>query len=119
MYLKLRWARFFTLAGWNWKLAPQRTGADFIITIPCGHGECDGSHTIAVRICEKSADALERKHGELYAGRMYDSPNPALFGDGPENTYWQMAHGAGGGSESIVDWTKTDANQLWKRAANE
>src|SRR5882724_12849305 len=103
-FLKLRWARFFTLAGWNWKLSPQQTGADFVVRFPCGHGECHGSHTLVVRICEKSGDALTRKHMEIYSGRMYDRPSPALFGDGPQNTYWEMVHGAGGGSENVDNW---------------
>jgi hypothetical protein len=119
MYLKLRWARFFTLAGWNWTLAHQSTMADFIVTIPCSHSECNGSHVIAVRVCEKALESLTRKHSDLYAGRMYDEPSPALFGDGPKNTYWQMVHGAGGGDESVSNWTSTDANELWERAARE
>lgn len=117
-FLKLRWARFFTLAGWSWKLAPQHTGADFIVKFRCGHSQCPGSHTLAVRICEKSGDALTRKHREIYSGRLYDEPSPALFGDGPENTTWEMVHGVGGGTESAINWAD-DAVRLWKRAAYE
>jgi hypothetical protein len=119
MYLKLRWARFFTLAGWNWTLAPQQTMADFLVTIPCSHSECNGSHVIAVRVCEKSGEALERKHHDMYAtNRAYTQPHPALFGDGPENTYWEMSHGAGGGTEKVGGWIP-NAGKLWERAARE
>ena len=125
MWLKLRWARFFTLAGWNWKLSP-RPGFDFQVTFPCPHGECDGSHTLIVRIVDKCYEALVRKHGETF-NYAYDVPHPALFGDGPANTYWEMAHGAGGGCESVDDWMTrarwTDVgknvNELWERAAHD
>lgn len=122
MWLKLRWARFFTLAGWNWKLSP-RPGFDFQVTFPCEHSECKRtrSHTLIVRVIDKHYDALELKHRETFR-YAYNSPHPALFGDGPLNTYWEMAHGAGGGCESVDDWmtgSKTDVNKLWDRAAHD
>lgn len=117
MWLKLRWARFFTLAGWNWKLS-HRPGFDFQVTFPCEHSECSGSHTLIVRICDKSHWLLEKKHGETFTN-PYDEPNPALFGDGPENTYWEMVHGHGGGCETVSKWTYSDANYLWERAAHD
>jgi hypothetical protein len=40
---------------------------------------------------------------------MYTEPHPALFGDGPENTFWQKAHGAGGGVEAIAQWVFFDS----------
>jgi hypothetical protein len=115
MWLKLRWARFFTLAGWNWRLA-NRPGFDFIVTFPCVHSECSGSHTLKVRISEKVHEALVRKHEELYD---WDAEqHPALFGDGPDNTHWQMMHGAGGGYETVSSWV-AKANRVWERAAHE
>ena len=115
VYLKLRWARFFTLAGWNWRLAHPRTGADFIVTLPCEHSECHGSHTLAVRICNKNREALENKHDQMYdPPLMYQEPHPALFGDGPRNTVWQMSHGAGGGTFSVLQWA---SERLWEVAA--
>jgi hypothetical protein len=119
MYLKLRWARFFTLAGWNWTLAPKPSSFDFHVTFPCGHSECIGSHSLRVRICEKTVEALAAKHADLWdIDFIYRVPSPALFGDGPKNTYWQMAHGAGGGCESVGNWLP-DADVLWERAAHE
>jgi hypothetical protein len=117
MWLKLRWARFFTLAGWNWKLSP-RPGFDFQVTFPCSHSECHGSHTLIVRVVDKNHDALARKFRDTFSN-AYEEPHPALFGDGPANTYWEMPHGAGGGSETAENWTKESANRLWERAAND
>lgn len=118
MRLKLKWARFFTLAGWNWTLASQSAGFDLIVTIPCSHSECDGSHVLAVTICEMPLDALVEKCRALYdAQSAYQSPHPAIFGPGPQNTRWEMAHGAGGGTESVSQWLgESKANGLWERA---
>ncbi len=119
MYLKLKWARFFTLAGWDWKLAPRHSSFDFRVTFPCVHSECDGSHSLLVRICEKTLEALAAKQMDLWdIDFIYSVPSPALFGDGPENTFWQMSHGAGGGVESVGTWVP-DARELWERAAHE
>src|SRR5947209_5537352 len=97
MYLKLRWARFFTLAGWNWKLS-STPGFDFEVSFPCRNSDCEGSHSLLVRICEKTHENLVAKHNDLWdVHYMYSSPHPALFGDGPDNTHWQMTHGSGGG----------------------
>jgi hypothetical protein len=115
MLLKLRWARFFTLAGWNWRLS-TRPGFDFLVTFPCGSGEC-GSHELLVRVCEKTHEALVRRHTDLYdIDFMYES-TPALFGDGPDNTHWQMAHGSGGGDYSLG--YRNGMTALWDRAAHE
>jgi hypothetical protein len=119
MYLKLRWARFFTLAGWNWSLARQ-PGFDFHVKFPCMHSECSGSHELLVRVSEKNHDALVKKHDDLFdIHYMYSSPHPALFGDGPASTHWQMAHGSGGGYETAERWTNGDAHDLWERAAHD
>ena len=119
MWLKLRWARFFTLAGWHWTLSP-RPGFDFQVTFPCPHSECHGNHTLVVRVVDKGYQALERKHRETF-DYAYNVPHPALFGDGPSNSYWEMAHGAGGGIEQVSDWMTApsgqDVGELWERAA--
>jgi len=115
MLLKLRWARFFTLAGWNWRLS-DRLGFDFVVTFPCGHSEC-GSHELLIRVCEKTHEALVRRHNDLYDIKFMYTAMPALFGDGPENTHWQMAHGAGGGYASLGDWH--GMQDLWEKSAHE
>jgi hypothetical protein len=117
-WLKLKWARFFTLAGWEWKLS-SHPGFDFKITFPCGHSECKGSHTLLVRVVERSREALAKSHAKRFsAEQMYTQPHPALFGDGPENTFWQMMHGAGGGIEDVARWVP-DARRLWEQAAQD
>ena len=61
---------------------------------------------------------LSRKHADLFdIDYIYSEPHPALFGDGPNNTYWQMAHGAGGGVETVANWIGD--SDLWERASRE
>jgi hypothetical protein len=41
----------------------------------------------------------------------------AAFGYSPEVTYWEMAHGAGGGDENILRWIEgKDWRILWADA---
>jgi hypothetical protein len=116
MYLKLRWARFFTLAGWHWTLASKHSGFDFLLTLP---GVDEGQeHLLLVRICEKNHEALIAKHNDLWdINFMYSNPHPALFGDGPQNTHWQMAWGGGGGYYSLDSYP--GMNDLWERTSHE
>lgn len=118
MHLKLRWARFFTLAGWNWKLA-SAPGFDFVVEWP-GMDSDDGvQHSLLVRICEKTHDALASKHRELWdVHYAFSSAAPALFGDGPKNTFWQMTWGSGGGDYSL-DHYGPGMTELWERAAHD
>jgi hypothetical protein len=116
-WLKLRWARFFTLAGWSWKLS-TRPGFDFEVWFSCQHSECSRGHRLLVRVCNHPRDVLEDKHGAFEY--PYEEPNPALFGDGPANTYWVMGHGHGCGEEQVGNrWTPQDADWLWERAAHD
>ena len=117
MWLKLQWARFFTLASWEWKLS-SRPGFDFEVAFPCGHSECSGSHKLLVRVVEKHRAALAKSHGKKFSGeQIYSVPHPALFGDGPDNTFWQMQHGAGGGVEEVSRWVH-DGGRLCRQAAD-
>src|ERR1700722_5210482 len=117
MWLKLQWARFFTLPGWNWQLSP-RPGFDFKVTFPCQGSECGGSHSLFVRVVDLEHFDLVVSHDKTFdIGRMYRAPHPALFGDGSENTHWQMAHGGGGGSETL-DGRFGGLKELWERAAH-
>jgi hypothetical protein len=118
-FLQLRWARFFALAGWEWKLASPYSGFDFQLTIPCGHSEGDGSHRISVRTLQQTLELLKSRHDEMFSGdEMYAEPHPALFGNGPKNTVWRMAHGAEGGDYHLDEW-ESDAETLWRKAASE
>jgi len=117
MYLKLRWARFFTLAGWNWSLAKQ-PGFDFLVEWPGVDSDDGVRHSLLIRICEKTHLALAIKHSELWdVHYAYSSTAPALFGDGPENTFWQMTWGSGGGDYSVAQYGGMD--ELWERAAHD
>ncbi|MFZ0139427.1 MAG: hypothetical protein WAK89_20345 [Candidatus Sulfotelmatobacter sp.] len=118
MYLKLRWARFFTLAGWNWSLAKQ-PGFDFLVEWPGVDSGDDSRHCLLIRVSEKTHEALIRKHDDLFdIHYMYSSPHPALFGDGPKNTHWQMPWGSGGGYYCI-DSFGGGMQELWERAAHD
>jgi hypothetical protein len=117
MLLKLRWARFFTLARWDWKLS-TRPEFDFEVTFPCGHSECSGTHSVLVRVVELSYNALEKAHGaEFSPDETWTSPHPALFGNGPVNTFWVMPHGAGGGAERATEWAD-NPNRIWEQTAH-
>jgi hypothetical protein len=125
MNLKLRWARFFTLAGWNWRLSRNRS-FDFLVEWPGVDDDDRTTHYLHVRICEKTRDALEAKHDDLWGVHyMYSNPHPALFGDGPDNTHWQMTWGSGGGSYSLGGYCghygphHLTMQELWERAAHD
>jgi len=118
MYLKLRWARFFTLAGWNWKLSCAQ-GFDFLVEWPGIDSDDNVSHSLHVRICEKTHKALIAKHNELFdVHYMYRTPHPALFGNCPRNTHWQMSWGSGGGYYSLAQYG-AQMDELWERAAHD
>ena len=117
MHLKLLWARFFTLAGWNWKLSTI-PGFDFQVHFRCYHSECKDGHTLRVRVCDKPRYVLQEQYQSF--SYPYEEPNPALFGDGPANTYWEMVHGHGGGEGRVKScWTPQDADWLWERASHD
>jgi hypothetical protein len=123
MWLKLKWARFFTLVRWQWSLSPQ-PGFDFKVCVPCWKENCSDArdrhhHTLLVRVVNQNRDALEESHTRRFdAGRMYQEPHPALFGDGPDNAVWQMAHGDGGGCYELSAFIPNGA-RLWERANHE
>lgn len=63
---------------------------DFEVSFPCSHSECDGSHILTIRVVDKCYEALKKKHQETFSD-PYNTPSPALFGDGPNNTFWETA----------------------------
>jgi hypothetical protein len=118
MYLKLRWARFFTLAGWDWKLS-STPGFDFLLDWPGIDSDDNTRHSLHIRVCEKTHDALQLKHSDLFdIHYMYSNPHPALFGNGPENTHWQMPWGSGGGDYCLANFGGR-MNELWEQAAHD
>ncbi len=73
-----------------------------------------------VRVMDKPRVALESKHRAF--ANPYGAPNPALFGDGPENTYWEMVHGHGGDAFEVSDWmtrTGKSVSELWEVSAHD
>lgn len=123
--LHARWAAFFDLAGWEWRANPAPVGnwkPDFRVKFECNHSECGGSHTLLVEIFPTEDKAALQSHpaadhffGIKNEAGTHIADAGAVFGNDPEATYWQMAHGAGGGVECVSFW-EPSAPALWKRA---
>ncbi len=122
-----RWAWFFTLVGWAWRYFPAQHGyrvqPSFRVCIPCRNSECDGSHTLDVFL-RRGVTSPESFGVTVYqlasmrrnADSPYDSPHPALFGEDPTVTIWEMSHGCGGGEYRIPVWLPDNWKHLWKAA---
>jgi hypothetical protein len=91
-------------------------GFDLNLTIPCLHSECSGSHELLIRMDEGQREYFKKLHDGLFdVEEAWGTPSPAIFGRNPEDTFWTMAHGAGGGEESLDQWIP-DWKTLWVRA---
>ena len=120
--LEARWAAFFDLAGWKWQYEPfdlQGWTPDFRVEFPCGHSECNGSHSLLVEVKPylriQQFDGHEcRKHD---FGHEIPADAGAAFGNDTNVTEWQMCHGAGGGVFDISFWIP-EHEELWKQAGN-
>jgi hypothetical protein len=130
--LEAQWAAFFDLVGWEWEYEPLdliRWTPDFRVTFPCGHSECNGSHVLLVEIKPyysidefRGHPCMDYPYGNAYPNGLYDAAAnipadaSAAFGNNPNITYWEMAHGSGGGIESINRWVDGNISELWKKA---
>ena len=111
-----RWERFFTIAGLDWEPIKYRD-FDYIITLPCVHSECSGFHVLDVNISSSglSGKDLEDEYERLYSeAYLWTEPHPALFGEGPRNTRWDMVHGSGGGFFFRLSEWLMNADKLWE-----
>ena len=120
MWLKLRWARFFTLAGLSWKLSPVKS-YDFQLSLPCKHSECRRPHSILIRVVDKCraelAQGYKSKFGEF--GLRGPRAFPAFFGEGPENTFWMEKRGPFYYSENLEKLAEQNFSELWERSAHD
>jgi len=124
--LEAQWAAFFDLAGWKWRSNPAPIHdwrANFLVEFPCGHSECNSTHSLLVSVVP--AEKLEGLETHPALGHTYMVKNEqgnwvadagAVFGASPEISRWQMSHGAGGGSYDVPFWVD-DARDLWRQAA--
>lgn len=123
--LEACWAAFFDLCKWRWEYRPGKepwTGwvPTFYVDIPCGHSECSGFHRLAVAV--EPYDKNEQFAGHPCSFFNYGSGFPteiaasAGFGLGPHVARWEMAHGAGGGEETLENWVQGDPQVLWGQA---
>lgn len=127
--LEAQWAAFFDLAGWTWHINPAPVGnwaPDFRVTFPCGHSECNETHTLLVAVLPCSSIEAFGKHPSLSHCYGIDSPYDALhpsadagaaFGSSPSVTAWEFSHGAGGGLYSVDEWLN-GASSLWSEAGH-
>jgi hypothetical protein len=130
--LEAKWACFFDLINWKWQYEPidiEGWSPDFRVEFSCGHSECSGLHVLLVEVkpyyhikdfdghpCMKySYGGLAKDEGGI---GVIPADASAAFGADPSITYWEMAHGAGGGCESIDNWVYGDIDAIWKHACN-
>jgi len=130
--LEAQWACFFDQANWKWDYEPLDLAGwtpTFRVEFQCGHSECSDTHVLLIdvqplddiaafagrRCMDFPYGVCQKPTGEV---ESIPADASAAFGINPDVTYWEMAHGAGGGVESVCNWTPTDANELWKTAGN-
>lgn len=125
--LEAQWAAFFDLAGWAWHINPASVGnwaPDFRVTFPCGHSECNDTHTLLIAVLPFSSIEAFGDHPSISHCYGVESPYDALhpsvdagaaFGTSPRVTTWQFSHGAGGGLYNVDEWVD-EAESLWSEA---
>ncbi len=131
--LEAQWACFFDQAKWKWDYEPMDLAGwtpTFRVEFPCGHTECSESHVLLVGVQPfhdisqfAGQSCMDFPYGECRksTGEVETIPADAsaVFGINPDVTYWEMAHGAGGGIDSVKQWISAYVvNQLWKAAGN-
>ncbi len=120
--LEATYAAFFDLVGWRWDYEPVDLDGwipDFWIRIPCGHSECGGEgsgHELYAEV--RPYYSLSEFDGHpLTKLERYEPPHPTMLGVTPEISFWEMGHGAGGGTEAIPNWVH-NWEPIWKQAKN-
>lgn len=128
--LEATWAAFFDLVEWQWAINPAPIDdwkPDFLVTFPCGHSECSGSHTILISVLAISDVKEVRGHPALaHEWSVENSTGKkvadagAIFGLDPSVTFWVMIHGSGGGEERVEEWIgNRDSMAIWKKAQSQ
>lgn len=123
--LEARWAAFFDLCGWEWEYEPidlYGWTPDFRITFPCGHSECNGSHTLLVEVKPyydlkefKGHPCMKYEFG-TWGDEIIPADGSAAFGANPIVTYFTIVHGCGGGVFRIVFFLNRGWEKLWRMA---
>lgn len=112
--LEARWAAFFDLIGWKWEYEPIDLDGwtpDFRVEFPCYHSECNGTHALLIEVKPYFSIDDFKNHPctKHFWGRDIPADSSAAFGCNPSVVYWEMVHGAGGGSEEGIQ-----AFENWK-----
>ena len=100
--LEAKWAAFFDLCEWRWEYEPvdfrfENTGwiPDFFVEFPCGHSECNGSHTIYAEVKPyrtikefEGHPAYNIEHGKILYSKVSPSGElPNYLDDEPYDTF--------------------------------
>lgn len=127
-HLLARWAAFFDLASWEWKVNPapvQDWQPDFHVAFACDHSACAGGHDLLISVLPiDSFDGLMGHPALMHRFIVRDELDRtrasagAIFGRSPEATFWQMSHGDGGGIDTVTSWVD-NASSLWSKAADQ
>jgi len=135
--LEARWAAFFDRVDWDWEYEPfDLLGwtPDFRVRFACSHSECNGEHSLLVEV--KPFDRIDQFKGHPCMDYAYGwkedggdrvcipANASAAFGINPFVTYWEMAHGSGGGDENVALWLQPnycdeEIKEIWKLAGND
>lgn len=121
--LEARWAAFFDLCQWSWEYEPVELAGwapDFLVTIPCGHSDCQPTHRLYVEVKPylEIGEFHDHPAWSMMTGLavIYD-PAPAVFGNSPVVSHFELMHGGGGGIYSVMSWLP-HWDRLWKEAGN-
>lgn len=139
--LEAKWAAFFDLCGFKWEYEPidfRGWVPDFFLEFPCGHSECNPTHTVYAEV--KPYRSLDEFKGHPAYGVVWgcdtiaNTASPfgydefslgvdavALLGLSPApgvSVIQSMSHGSGGGEYDIGHFVIGDADELWREASN-
>ena len=125
--LEARWAAFFDLAKLKWQYEPYDLNGwtpDFLLTIPCSHSECFVKHDLLIEVKPFSSIAqfeghpcMDYPYGTNDCCIQIPADASVAFGNDVNTTFFEMGHGAGGGSFDITYFVN-DAEELWVKAGN-
>lgn len=140
--LEARWAAFFDLCGWRWEYEPVDFDGwipDFLIEFPCGHSECNGTHTVYAEVKPYRSIEEFKAHpaygiewgcitmanedvAEGYEEFDLGVDAVALLGASPASGVSQiqsMSHGSGGGHFDVDFFVgRRDIEIMWREAGN-
>ena len=123
--LLARWAAFFDIAEWEWRLYPHSVGnwqPDYRVNFECGDRLCKSSHTLFVAVLPiYTPERLEHHPAIDFTQTIKDEQGQpiadagAVFGINPGYTKWMFEHNNGKAWTSVPLWIP-DHTQMWAEA---